>query len=339
MYSKCVLLVALCVTTVANGQPAAAPATKSANDDASPTGGGSLSNAGQIEAAGGDAVKNYAEMQFKNTYFGCGYVANPPAATAGAGDAKCTAQGTMYIEELESGTTRMYGLFYNLIDGSAVKNKYWDTAISTFHAAHIHTNAPTDGGAATDGCNAIGEIWDGQQKQTDGTFKDTDVGFNHNHMGPYDQYRKLGDLGNVQITSVKQGGQSQFSLFDDIVTLEGHFSVEGMSMNIHYDPFGDDLGQYKPALTAASTAADITAEMGKMDVSMAAGLHDGATDGGLLNPIACGGIKKFTAAPTVQKTAHMELDMTVGGNSIHGTLTFEEIKMPAGSVLLVLVYP
>jgi Cu-Zn family superoxide dismutase len=149
-------------------------------------------------------------------------------------------------------------------------------------------------------------------------------------MGPYDQYRKLGDLGNVQITSVKQGGQSQFSLFDDIVTLEGPFSVEGMSMNIHYDPFGDDLGQYKPALTETSTAADITAEMGKMGASMAAGLHDGATDGGLLNPIACGGIKKFTA-PTVQKTAHMELDMTVGGNSIQGTLTFEEIKMPAGS--------
>jgi Cu/Zn superoxide dismutase len=250
------LIILLCVAASCSAQAEndapTAPPTFSMPDV-----GGSLGNVAPDED-GGDKVKNYAEMAFKNTYPGCGYAYNG----GGAGTKMCSAQGTMYIEELESGTTRMYGLFYNLIDPS-VNTSNWDTSKTTMHSAHIHMNAPTE----NLGCNAIGDIWDGQG--VGGLDKAS--GFGHNHMGPHDQFRKLGDLGNVAITSSKQGGEAQFVLFDDVVTLEGDLSVVGRAMNIHYDPFGDDLGQYKPDLKDAADAQKVATEMGKMGVSMAAG--------------------------------------------------------------------
>jgi Cu-Zn family superoxide dismutase len=283
--------------------------------------GGSTGFYASGDADGGDTVKNYAEMEF-TTQKNCGYL----------GKSDCTAGGTMYMEELTSGTTRMYGLFYNLYNKDDAKDdtaSKWDIKVDTIHAAHIHMSPPT----AAEGCGAVGGVWDGQGVNG----MDATNGFNHDHGAPYDQFRKLGDLGGVTITSSTQGSQSQFMLFDDVTTLEGPFSVVGRSMNIHYDPYGDDFGQYKPTTVPPTSGTASAKEMGKFDVSKAVGMHDVADDPNLANAIACGEIKQMTP-PTVDssKTANMKIDTVVStasdkDYSITGTLTFESLTMPSTS--------
>eukprot|EP00935_MAST-01C_sp_MAST-1C-sp1_P001792 g1792.t1 len=247
----------------------------------------------KVDPNGGDHVQAYAEMEFTAGMAGCG----SPAA------GKCQSEGTMFMEQLD-GITRMYGLFYNIPGGAHG------------HAAHVHQNPPKAGtNDDTDGCSgpALGAIFDGPACPM------------------------LGDLGQFNVTQAgtAQFGNAQFMLFDDAIALSGSNSVEGMSINIHYDPEGDDYGKYTaPPSTAPSTAADAL-QAAMMGMSKATGMHDavaGATPGGAdwANSIGCGAITKLST-PTVKAKAHMSIDRTASPGGYHGTLTFEELDMPAGS--------
>jgi hypothetical protein len=59
----------------------------------------------KVNEHGGDSVKHYAEVPFL-AYPNC----NMPLSL-------CTTKGTIYMEELHSGVTRMYGIFYDVTPG------------------------------------------------------------------------------------------------------------------------------------------------------------------------------------------------------------------------------
>ena len=238
----------------------------------------------KVEQNGGDHVQAYAEMEF-GALPGCGI----------DGKSTCTSKGTMFMEQLD-GITRMYGLFYNI---EAVPPT---SGITLAHAAHIHANPPT----ATGGCSGdtLGAIWDNNNPND----------MKH-HMSPYDAGRQLGDLGQFNVTMAGSVQTSQFMLFNDAVQLSGSTSVEGKSINIHFDPEGDDYGQY-----VANPATD--PKQKQMEgMSKATGMHNawqnvpasGSTaaltnpNAGWANSIGCGEIKKL-GTPTVKATAHMSID-------------------------------
>merc|ERR1712025_585562 len=86
------------------------------------------------------------------------------------------------------------------------------------HGFHIHEKADF-----SNGCISAGPHWN-PHKQT--------------HGAPSDSIRHAGDLGNIKVDA---NGNSQGSITDHLVTLEGEFSVIGRSVMVHADP--DDLGK------------------------------------------------------------------------------------------------
>lgn len=276
----------------------------------------------RIDPNGGDHVQAYAEMEFTAGMVGCGNPANAP----------CESEGTMFMEQLD-GITRMYGLFYNIPGGAHG------------HAAHVHQYPPKPGDdEATDGCSAaaLGAIFDGPACPMVGGKPDAShapcTGAMNHHASPYDAKRQLGDLGQFNVTQAGTVGTAQFMLFDDAIALSGSNNVEGMSINIHYDPEGDDYGKY-----VANPASDPT-QVQMEGMSKATGMHSAWQDvpasgstpaltnvkADWANSIGCGAITKL-GTPTVKAKAHMSIDPTASNSGIHGTLTFEELDMPAGS--------
>jgi len=85
------------------------------------------------------------------------------------------------------------------------------------HGFHIHEKADF-----TDGCNSAGPHYNPFGKQ---------------HGGPSGTNRHVGDLGNVEADA---NGVAKGKLVDELVQLEGMYSVIGRSIMVHEDE--DDLG-------------------------------------------------------------------------------------------------
>lgn len=257
----------------------------------------------KVNEHGGDSVKHYAEVPFL-AYPNC----NDPLSL-------CTTKGTIYMEQLHSGVTRMYGIFYGVTPGT--------NSMGMQRAMHIHDNAPAM--TATDptksGCAGVGGVWNGKSANTHHKFDmATEV----------DNNRKIGDLGNVNISSSGSTGTktAQLMLFNDAITFDGDDSVNNRGVNIHIAT--DDYGQYAGADAGAKAASED------------AGLSQSAADPGMANAIGCGAIKEMDK-PKVKNTAHMEIDQTVTAATasswkpsaltyqVTGKLTFEELEMPSGS--------
>jgi Cu/Zn superoxide dismutase len=195
-------------------------------------------------------------------------------------------------------------------------------------AMHIHANAPAM--TATDptksGCNGVGDVWNGKSTNTHHKFDmATEV----------DNNRKIGDLGNVNISTSGSANTktAQLMLFNDAITFDGDDSVNNRGVNIHIAT--DDYGQYAgadPDAKAASMDAGLSQDPGAA----------GGTSTGMANAIGCGAIKEMDK-PKVKNTAHMEIDQTVTAATasswkpsaltyqVTGKLTFEELEMPSGS--------
>ncbi|KAN0038306.1 hypothetical protein ACTA71_000478 [Dictyostelium dimigraforme] len=86
------------------------------------------------------------------------------------------------------------------------------------HGFHIHQFGDT-----TNGCISAG-----------GHFNP----FQHNHGAPYDEYRHLGDLGNIESNQDKK---SIINIKDGAISLFGPNSIVGRSIVVHEKE--DDLGR------------------------------------------------------------------------------------------------
>ena len=70
--------------------------------------------------------------------------------------------------------------------------------------------------------------------------------FNMNHGGPTDLNRHVGDLGNIKADNK---GNCNFEIVDNMVKLNGVYSVIGRSLVIHEDKDDFGLGGHKDSLT------------------------------------------------------------------------------------------
>ena len=85
------------------------------------------------------------------------------------------------------------------------------------HGFHIH-----EFGNLKEGCQSCGSHYNP---------------FGKTHAGPADAVRHVGDLGNIESDGVND---SQFSIVDHLIRLDGEHNVLGRSVVIHKDE--DDLG-------------------------------------------------------------------------------------------------
>jgi len=289
-----------------SGEPLRRSLSAKSGDDMKLTTNAPGSYDGKVKKEGGDGVKNYGEAKF-DTYPNCNQ----------AGTTACTTMGTIYIEELHSGVTRMYGLLNDVTPGTNAA----DMGGTMLRCAHIHDNPPTMTNGGCSG-NTLGDVFDGPNpgRGKDHQQVNTPVELNSE--------RKLGDLGNINITASgsTKTPTAQFMLFNDAVKLDGADSVDGRAINIHIGTDDYNIGQY------ANDAA-------ALKLSQAVGLGAAAADPSLLNAVGCAAIKKLDK-PKVKATAHMTIDKTISAAStsgqkldytVTGTLTFEELEMPSGS--------
>mmetsp|Transcript_47481 Transcript_47481/g.74196 ORF Transcript_47481/g.74196 Transcript_47481/m.74196 type:complete len:174 (-) Transcript_47481:170-691(-) len=86
------------------------------------------------------------------------------------------------------------------------------------HGFHIHEKADF-----SNGCLSAGPHYNPHGKD---------------HGAPEDENRHVGDMGNITVDS---NGNSNGSLVDRLIKLEGEFTVIGRSVMVHEDP--DDLGK------------------------------------------------------------------------------------------------
>jgi Cu-Zn family superoxide dismutase len=94
------------------------------------------------------------------------------------------------------------------------------------HAIHIH-----EYGDMTDGCTSSCAHYNPH---------------NMNHGGPNSKIRHVGDLGNITADS---NGDCKFIIVDNMVKLNGPYSVIGRAIVIHEDPDDLGLGGHKDSLT------------------------------------------------------------------------------------------
>lgn len=117
--------------------------------------------------------------------------------------------GYIYLDELDNGKIHIHGELAGLTSGK--------------HAMHIHEK-----GNPTTCCSKLGDHYNPFNK-THGDRKSIDIYGN--------RQRHVGDLGNI---SVKGDGTCKFSFEDDLVKINGQYSVLGRSIVIHENE--DDLG-------------------------------------------------------------------------------------------------
>lgn len=112
-------------------------------------------------------------------------------------------EGTIYLEQ-KDGITNIYGKIKGL-------------PANSIHAIHIH-----EYGDMTEGCDSCCSHYNP---------------FNMNHGSPQSADRHVGDLGNIKSDI---NGIAEFKMTDNLVKLEGMYSVIGRSIVIHAD--ADDFG-------------------------------------------------------------------------------------------------
>ena len=120
-------------------------------------------------------------------------------------------QGTIYLDQRDDLT---------IIQGKIVGLKP-----NSMHAIHIH-----ECGDMTEGCESCCAHYNP---------------FNMNHGGPNSADRHVGDLGNITTDS---NGVAKFIMYDNLVKLEGMYSVFGRSIVIHEDPDDFGLGGHSDSL-------------------------------------------------------------------------------------------
>jgi len=126
--------------------------------------------------------------------------------------------GVIYLEELPSKMTKIYGKISGLPPGE--------------HAIHIH-----EAGDLTDGCTSACAHYNP---------------FNKKHGGKNDKERHVGDLGNI---IAAKNGVAIINMEDKLIKLSGKYSVIGRSFIIHADR--DDLGRggFPDSLTTGHAGA------------------------------------------------------------------------------------
>jgi Cu-Zn family superoxide dismutase len=102
-------------------------------------------------------------------------------------------------------------------DITTIKGEIRGLKPNSMHAIHIH-----ECGDLTQGCDSCCAHYNP---------------FNMNHGSPQSADRHVGDLGNI---SSDAGGNAIFTIVDNMVKLDGMYSVVGRSIVIHEDM--DDLG-------------------------------------------------------------------------------------------------
>jgi superoxide dismutase, Cu-Zn family len=130
-------------------------------------------------------------------------------------------KGIIYLEQKDSLTT--------------ISGKITGLIPNQLHAIHIH-----EFGDLTDGCTSACAHYNP---------------FNMPHGFPSSPVRHVGDLGNIKADI---NGVSEFSITDNLVKLDGQYSVIGRSIVIHKDEDDGGLGGHKDSLTTGHAGARIS---------------------------------------------------------------------------------
>jgi superoxide dismutase, Cu-Zn family len=129
-------------------------------------------------------------------------------------------KGVIYLEQKDLLTT--------------ISGKITGLIPNQLHAIHIH-----EFGDLTDGCTSACAHYNP---------------FNMPHGFPSSSVRHIGDLGNLKANSE---GTCEFLLVDNLVKLDGQYSVIGRSIVIHNDPDDGGLGGHNDSLVTGHAGARI----------------------------------------------------------------------------------